>query len=263
MKRRRELGLPAWAEEMRQVFKAGATSQFVLHGNVFDLVPAPDGKGGADFVALGEFLTGTMFQPFDVVVRYDRGRGVRIEPPDPSRHGRLQGRRGGVPLPERRRRLPRRARARSTRWPTRWRSSTCATSSRATPSARSRSSTASSRFARRRTKVQDGKVGGEPAQGGGDPRLRALHRPAGRPDLRRRPEPDTDPDPGVGREPRGDELLRRDRADHREPRRPQPEPRRVAVQREDPGAAAGRRRHPRVRARAACPTWTSSRRPPR
>jgi len=85
------LGLPAWAEEMRQVFKAGATSQFVLHGNVFDLVPAADGKGGTDFVALGQFLTGTMFQPFDVVVRYDRGRGVRIEPPDPSRTDAYKG----------------------------------------------------------------------------------------------------------------------------------------------------------------------------
>ena len=73
--------LPAWAEEMRQVFKAGATSQFVLHGNVFDLVPAPDGKGGDAFVSLTDFLTGTMFRPFDVVIRYDRGRGVRIEPP--------------------------------------------------------------------------------------------------------------------------------------------------------------------------------------
>ena len=83
--------LPAWAEEMRQVFKAGATSQFVLHGNVFDLVPAPDGKGGVDFVGLGEFLTGTMFQPFDVVVRYDRGRGVRIEPPDSSRADAYKG----------------------------------------------------------------------------------------------------------------------------------------------------------------------------
>jgi hypothetical protein len=77
--------LPAWAEEMRQVFKAGATSQFVLHGNVFDLVPAPDGKGETSFVSLAEFLSGTMFQPFDVVIRYDRGRGVRIEPPDPRR----------------------------------------------------------------------------------------------------------------------------------------------------------------------------------
>jgi hypothetical protein len=76
--------LPAWAEEMRQVFRAGATSQFVLHGNVFDLVPAPDGKGGTEWVSLGDFLTGTMFRPFDVVVRYDRGKGLRIEPPAPS-----------------------------------------------------------------------------------------------------------------------------------------------------------------------------------
>jgi AAA+ superfamily predicted ATPase len=84
-------GLPGWAEEMRQVFKAGATSQFVLHGNVFDLVPAPDGRGGADFVSLSAFLTGTMFQPFDVVIRYDRGRGISIAPPDPGRPDAFKG----------------------------------------------------------------------------------------------------------------------------------------------------------------------------
>src|SRR5512136_147722 len=83
--------LPAWAEEMRQVFRAGATSQFVLHGNVFDLVPAPNGKGGTDFVSLTDFLSGTMFQPFDVVIRYDRGRGVRIEPPDPGKADAYKG----------------------------------------------------------------------------------------------------------------------------------------------------------------------------
>jgi SpoVK/Ycf46/Vps4 family AAA+-type ATPase len=77
--------LPAWAQEMRQVFKAGATSQFVLHGNVFDLVAAPDGRGGRGWVSLGDFLVGTMFQPFDVVIRYDRGRGLSIEPPRPGR----------------------------------------------------------------------------------------------------------------------------------------------------------------------------------
>ena len=48
--------LPAWAEEMRQIFRAGATSQFVLHGNVFDLVPAPDTKGGSRWVSLADFL---------------------------------------------------------------------------------------------------------------------------------------------------------------------------------------------------------------
>jgi hypothetical protein len=83
--------LPAWAEERRQIFRAGATSQFVLHGNVFDLVPAPDGKGGTIWVSLADFLAGTMFQPFDVVVRYDRGRGVRIEPPDPRRTDAYKG----------------------------------------------------------------------------------------------------------------------------------------------------------------------------
>ncbi len=32
-----------------------------------------------------------MFQPFDVVVRYDRGRGVRVEPPDPRRTDAYKG----------------------------------------------------------------------------------------------------------------------------------------------------------------------------
>jgi hypothetical protein len=83
--------LPAWAEEMRRVFRAGATSQFVLHGNVFDLVPSPDGEGGSEWLSLGDFLTGTMFQPFDVVVRYDRGKGVRVDPPDPRRTDAYKG----------------------------------------------------------------------------------------------------------------------------------------------------------------------------
>ncbi len=79
------LSLPGWAEEMRELFRAGATSQFVLHGNVFDLVPAPDGTGGSEWVSLNRFLTRTMFVPFDVVIRYDRGRGIRIAPPDTNR----------------------------------------------------------------------------------------------------------------------------------------------------------------------------------
>jgi hypothetical protein len=88
--------LPPWAEEMREIFRAGATSQFVLHGNVFDLVPAPDAGGGTQWVSLGDFLGGTMFRPFDVVVRYDRGKGLRIEPagspraPDPEK-GAVEG----------------------------------------------------------------------------------------------------------------------------------------------------------------------------
>jgi ATPase family associated with various cellular activities (AAA) len=85
------LALPAWADEMRQVFRAGATSQFVLHGNVFDLVPAADDRGAMQWVSLGTFLTTTMFKPWDAVVRYDRGKGIQVEPPDVGRSDAYKG----------------------------------------------------------------------------------------------------------------------------------------------------------------------------
>jgi ATPase family associated with various cellular activities (AAA) len=71
--------LPAWAEEMRSLFRAGSASQFLLYGNVFDLLAAPDGKGGVAYVPLRTFLTQVMFEPFDVVIHYDRGRGIRVK----------------------------------------------------------------------------------------------------------------------------------------------------------------------------------------
>ena len=70
--------LSPWAQEMRQVFRSGTTSQFVLYGDIFDLQPAPDGKGGATYVSLRRFLTDVMFSPFDVVLVYDRGKGIRV-----------------------------------------------------------------------------------------------------------------------------------------------------------------------------------------
>ncbi|MEM9598396.1 MAG: AAA family ATPase [Acidobacteriota bacterium] len=86
--------LPRWADEMRQLFRSGGVSQFLLYGNVHDLVPlgaetaAPtDGlvrgepaqeEGDFELVALRHFLTRVMFEPFDVVIHYDRGRGIRI-----------------------------------------------------------------------------------------------------------------------------------------------------------------------------------------
>lgn len=72
------MDLPSWAKEIRQLFRAGTTSQFILHGNVRDLVPAPDPTGGVEYVSLNEFLTRVMFAPFDVVLHYDRGRGIRV-----------------------------------------------------------------------------------------------------------------------------------------------------------------------------------------
>jgi hypothetical protein len=70
---------------MRRTFRSGSSSQFLLYGNVFDLVPnrvpggpdRPDRRDG-EYVPLRRFLTETMFEPFDVVLHYDRGRGIRV-----------------------------------------------------------------------------------------------------------------------------------------------------------------------------------------
>jgi hypothetical protein len=74
--------LPAWAETMRAVFRGGTISQFLLHGNVFDLVPHGDGTG-TRFVPLAQFLTEVLFEPFDVVLFYNRGKGIRCAKGEP------------------------------------------------------------------------------------------------------------------------------------------------------------------------------------
>ena len=85
----RSVKLPTWAEDMRRQFRSGSTSQFVLFGNVHDLVAAPRVDGTA-YVALRHFLTEVMFEPFDVVIHYDRGRGIRIRKGGPHFHRFLQ-----------------------------------------------------------------------------------------------------------------------------------------------------------------------------
>jgi AAA+ superfamily predicted ATPase len=64
--------LPRWAVEMRDLFRSGSAAQFLLHGNVFDVVPG-DGR----LLSLPAFLEEVMFGSYDVVLRYDRSRGVR------------------------------------------------------------------------------------------------------------------------------------------------------------------------------------------
>jgi len=70
--------LPAWAETMRRLFVSGASSQFLLYGNVLDLVPSAGADGDLRFVPLRQFLEETLFAPFEVVVFYDRGKGLRV-----------------------------------------------------------------------------------------------------------------------------------------------------------------------------------------
>jgi AAA+ superfamily predicted ATPase len=68
--------LPAWAEEMRDLFKSGSVSQFLLHGNVFDTVITP-GVTESRLLSLSAFLDEVMFEKYEVILHYDRGKGIR------------------------------------------------------------------------------------------------------------------------------------------------------------------------------------------
>lgn len=64
--------LPPWAGEMRDLFRSGSCAQFLLHGNIFDALPQ-----GGRMLSLTTFLDEVMFAGYDVVLRYDRSRGIR------------------------------------------------------------------------------------------------------------------------------------------------------------------------------------------
>jgi AAA+ superfamily predicted ATPase len=57
---------------MRDLFRSGSAAQFLLHGNVFDVVPH-----AGRLLAVPVFLEQVMFASYDIVLRYDRSRGVR------------------------------------------------------------------------------------------------------------------------------------------------------------------------------------------
>jgi AAA+ superfamily predicted ATPase len=69
-------GLPAWAAEMKDLFKSGSVSQFLLHGNVFDTIATP-GIPESRMLSLSAFLDEVMFEPYEVILHYDRGKGIR------------------------------------------------------------------------------------------------------------------------------------------------------------------------------------------
>jgi transitional endoplasmic reticulum ATPase len=69
--------LPAWAEELRGRYLAGEAIQFLLHGNVHDLVPYE-----GDFITLREFLVRGLLNSKDVILFYDASEGLSFARPE-------------------------------------------------------------------------------------------------------------------------------------------------------------------------------------
>jgi hypothetical protein len=68
--------LPPWAVQMRDLFRSGSVAQFLIHGNIFDVVSVEDATGRR-LLSLKAFLNKVMFESYDVVLEYDRSRGIR------------------------------------------------------------------------------------------------------------------------------------------------------------------------------------------
>ena len=72
---------PAWARELARRYFTKTINQFVLHGNVRDLVPAEaetDGQLKPAYLPLRQFLADDLFAGRDVVVFYDRSDGIHF-----------------------------------------------------------------------------------------------------------------------------------------------------------------------------------------
>lgn len=68
-------GLPPWAGELAQTYKAGTVNTFILHGNTLDVAPARE-RNAVRFVALKEFLTKQLFSQRQIVIHYDQAAGI-------------------------------------------------------------------------------------------------------------------------------------------------------------------------------------------
>jgi AAA+ superfamily predicted ATPase len=82
---------PRWAREFAELYFAGTTCVFVLHGNVHDLVPQGQGAA-AGYGSPAEFLATQLFGSWDVVLRYDLSQGLRVfAGAEPDRLRRMVG----------------------------------------------------------------------------------------------------------------------------------------------------------------------------
>ena len=72
---------PPWALQLAEMYRGGTIIEFILHGNVNDLVPAETGNG-TGFLSLREFLAKQLFPRRDAVIYYDPSRGISFRDDD-------------------------------------------------------------------------------------------------------------------------------------------------------------------------------------
>ncbi len=69
---------PRWAKEFARKYFTKTLNQFILYGNVRDLIPTVDDNDETTYVSLREFLKQDLFAARDIVVFYDRSAGIHF-----------------------------------------------------------------------------------------------------------------------------------------------------------------------------------------
>ncbi len=69
---------PEWAKDFARKYFTKTLTQFILYGNVRDLVPTRDEDDRLQYLPLRDFLTNDLFASRDIVVFYDRSGGIHF-----------------------------------------------------------------------------------------------------------------------------------------------------------------------------------------
>ncbi len=69
---------PSWARDLARKYLTKTLTQFILYGNVRDLVPGETKDGDPGYAPLREFLINDLFAARDVVIFYDRSAGIHF-----------------------------------------------------------------------------------------------------------------------------------------------------------------------------------------
>jgi SpoVK/Ycf46/Vps4 family AAA+-type ATPase len=69
---------PEWAQTLARRYFTKTLNQFILHGDVRDLVPTEDEESHRQYVSLRDFLAGDLFAGRDLIIFYDRSSGIQF-----------------------------------------------------------------------------------------------------------------------------------------------------------------------------------------
>lgn len=69
---------PEWAREFARKYFTKTLAEFILFGNVRDLVPTVDNNGDRAYLSLRDFLIEDLFAARDIIIFYDRSGGIHF-----------------------------------------------------------------------------------------------------------------------------------------------------------------------------------------